>query len=260
VTERRIALDDGATTTLECWGERGPLALCVHGMTSSRRSWERLAQHLAGRYRVCAYDQRGHGDSASVVGPMALSRGERDLENVVAALNEPVDVLIGHSWGGAIVILAGERLAVPRVAAVDPMLHQVDGGWYEEYLVELRDHFSLVGDARDARTRADFADWHPTDVEGKVHAVHAMTADPIANLMRENPAENWDLRPAIARYGKPLLLAMAAKGESISDDEALEAIERNHSPQVEIVTFPGAGHNLHRTAFDAFAAALDRFL
>ena len=93
-----------------------------------------------------------------------------------------------------------------------------------------------------------------------MHAVHAMTIVPIEGLLRENPAESWDLRATIARYDKPLLLAMAANGESINDDSVLADIERTHSTNVEIAVFPGAGHNLHRVAFDRFAEILDAWL
>ena len=257
--EHRIALDDGAHTIVERWGERGPVVLCVHGMTSSRKSWERLAQHLDGRYRVVAYDQRGHGDSAESNG-MALKRGIRDVEYVAKSLGEPIDLLIGHSWGGAIAIEAGLEMPVWRVAAIDPMIRQVDDSWYNEYLDELRDHFTLTGEERDARTRTDYADWHPVDVEAKVHAVRSMTITPIEALMLENPVEAWDLRGPIARYDKSLLLAMAAPGESINDKATLAEIEAKHAPTVEIVSFPGAGHNLHRTKFDDFVRALDEFL
>jgi pimeloyl-ACP methyl ester carboxylesterase len=256
----RLALDDGAFTTLERWGERGPLVLAVHGMTSSRKSWDRLARHVEGRYRLVAYDQRGHGDSAGVEGPMTLERGICDLGNVVAALGEPVDTLVGHSWGGAIAVLAAPHLPVRRVVAIDPMIHQAAIAWYDEYLAELREQFALSGSARDARTREAYAEWDPLDVEGKVHAVHAMTVEPIARLMRENPPAGWDLRPAIAAFPKPLLLAMADAGEGINDDAAVETVARERSRLVELRSFPRAGHNLHRTDFDAFASAFDEFL
>jgi pimeloyl-ACP methyl ester carboxylesterase len=191
---------------------------------------------------------------------MSLDRGVRDLRTVIAALGEPIDTLLGHSWGGAVAILAAADLPVRRVAAIDPMIRQVDDGWYAEYLEELHEAFAPVGAARDARTREEYADWAPLDVEGKVHAVHAMTVAPIEGLMRENPPSTWDLRDLIAHFDKPLLLAMAASGESINDAAALEEVARNHAAGVEIVTFPGAGHNLHRTAFDSFAHTLDDFL
>jgi pimeloyl-ACP methyl ester carboxylesterase len=257
---RVVALDDGAQTTVETWGSRGPVVLCVHGMTSSRLSWQRLAERLQERCRIVAYDQRGHGDSAMVHGPMELKRGIRDVENVASALGEPIDLLIGHSWGGAIAIDAGLRMPVWRVGAIDPMIRQVSPQWYEEYLEELRGQFAHRGDARAALVREEYAEWHPTDVEAKVHAVATMTPDPIEGLMRENPLSSWDLRPAIASYDKPLWLAMAAPGESINDDATLEEIDLHHSPGVEIAVFQGAGHNIHRTAFDAMVTSLDDWM
>jgi pimeloyl-ACP methyl ester carboxylesterase len=233
--------------------------LAIHGMTSSRKSWERLASHLAGRFRVMAYDQRGHGDSSAVEGPMSLDRGVRDAENVAAALGEPVEALLGHSWGGTVAILAGVRLPVARVAAFDPMIRQAHDAWYEEYLEELRELFALTGDERDARTRFDYGDWSALDVEGKVHAVHSMTAAPIERLWKENPAESWDLRPVIAAYEKRLLLALARCGESINDDSTLGDVERVGSGRVRTERFPG-GHNLHRTEFDRLARVLDSWL
>jgi len=257
--ERRIVLDDGASTTVQTWGERGPFVLAVHGMTSSRRSWERFAAHLAGRFRVVAYDQRGHGDSHEVQGPMALARGVRDLENVVEALGEPIDLLIGHSWGGAVAIKAGQRIPVWRVAAIDPMIRQVGQEWYDEFFAELREQFALEGEARAARIRERYAQWSPLDVEGKVHAVRAMTIAPIEGLQAENPPETWDLRAAIAAYDKPLWLGLAERGEGINDEETLDDIDVLHSATVEIATIEG-GHNLHRTNFEAFIESLEGFL
>ncbi|MDQ6779717.1 MAG: alpha/beta hydrolase, partial [Candidatus Eremiobacteraeota bacterium] len=101
-----IALSDGAQTTLESWGKRGSAVLCVHGITSSRKAWLRTAHVLGERFRVFAYDQRGHGDSAAVTGNMSLERSLADVRDVAAAIGEPV-ALIGHSWGGAVVLLAG---------------------------------------------------------------------------------------------------------------------------------------------------------
>ncbi|MDQ2858293.1 MAG: alpha/beta hydrolase, partial [Candidatus Eremiobacteraeota bacterium] len=83
--ERPIDLGEGATV-LETWGTSGPAMVCVHGITSSRRSWTRLGERLAPHCRVFAYDQRGHGDAATAPGPMTLERGVADLERVVAAV------------------------------------------------------------------------------------------------------------------------------------------------------------------------------
>ncbi len=254
-----VVLDDGTATTVERWGSSGPVMLCVHGMTSSRKSWMRLAARYCDRFQVFAYDQRGHGDSAAVFGPMTLDRGVRDLENVAAAVGG-ADVLAGHSWGGAVVIRGGLRVDAMAIAAIDPMIVQVDSSWYDEYVQELRESFALGGSERDTATRVEYAGWHPEDVEGKVHAVHSMTVDPIARLYSENVGGNWDLREEIATYGKPLLLAMAGSEGSIVPAEVVEEVQSNHSSNVRIETFHEQGHNLYRTDFEAFALTLDRFL
>jgi pimeloyl-ACP methyl ester carboxylesterase len=250
--------DDGATTTLEQWGERGPVVLCVHGMTSSRKAWFRLAKHLSDRFRVIAYDQRGHGDSAAITGPMSLERGVQDLQSVADSVG--AQILVGHSWGGALAIRGGLRVAASAIAAIDPMIVQVDDRWYAEYIEELEETFALHGEARDARIREDFAEWHPDDVAGKVHAVHAMTTAPIAGLRDANRDGRWDLRAEIATYPKPLLLVMAGRDGSIVPGAVIDEVAAHHSSSVKIVTFEDQGHNLYRTAFERFASALDEFL
>lgn len=256
--ETTIVLDDGAATTVERWGEAGPIVLCVHGMVSSRKSWTRFAERYADRYRVVAYDQRGHGDSAAVRGPMSLERGLRDLENVLDATGG-ADVLLGHSWGGAVAVRGGSRFGVTAVAAIDPMIVQAGDTWYSEYVAELAESFAVTGSERDASTREAYADWDPIDVEGKVHAVHAMITEPIARLRSDNEAADWDLRADIARYEKPLLLVMAGS-DGVNPIEVVDEVQRRHPPSVSIVTLEDQGHNLHRTAFDSFASAFDDFM
>jgi pimeloyl-ACP methyl ester carboxylesterase len=257
-TLETISLDDGAATTLERWGTSGPIMLCVHGMTSSRKSWYRLAKRFGDRYQVLAYDQRGHGDSAQIEGPMSLERGVADLRNVAAVVDP--DILVGHSWGGAVVIRGGELLDVDAVVAIDPMIVQAADDWYAEFIDELEETFTSTGDARDAVIRESYADWHPDDLESKVYAMHAMTTAPIAGLRDENRGGVWDLRSDIAGYIKPLLLAMGGPDGTIVPKPVMDEISAHHGPPVQIVTFEDQGHNLHRTDFDRFARTMEQFL
>ena len=258
-SETTIRLSDGAETTVETWGARGPVMLCVHGMTSSRKSWERLARRLAGRFRVSAYDQRGHGDSAAFEGPMTLARSLRDVHDVMEALGDPIDVLMGHSWGGAVALLAGDVVA-SRVVAVDPMLRQAGSQWYAEFLSELNDIFALHGEARDQFVRDEYQDWEEIDRERKVHAVRTMTARPIERLRDENPPETWQLVERAAAFPVPLLLAFADPAEGINDPADVAAIGEAHNPNLDVRIFEGQGHNLHRTDFERFCRTLDGFL
>src|SRR5215472_11342922 len=124
-----IIFHDGAKTVLETWGDTGPIVVCIHGMTSSRKAWARLAQRFSGRYRIAAYDQRGHGDAANVRGPMRLAQQVDDFSVVLDAIGEGALGVIGHSWGGAIAIVGGRNTNVQRVVAIDPVLRVIPGTW-----------------------------------------------------------------------------------------------------------------------------------
>ena len=259
ITELPVLFDDGAETILERWGSSGPVMLLVHGMTSSRRGWDRLARAFADRYRVFAYDQRGHGDAASVHGPMALSRSVRDLAEIAAGIGEPIDVVVGHSWGGAVVLIGAAEIGARRVIAIDPMLNQASDEWYADYLLELDDVFAQAGQERDARVRREYPG-DPADAAGKVHAMHSMSSAPIAALRRENPAAHWPLPAGLAHHDAPTLLAMADPELSIVDAKTLAQVHVLAPASLEIVTFAGQGHSLHRTGFEAFVREMRRFL
>ncbi len=256
-----LVFDDGARTVLETWGERGPTLLCVHGMTSSRRAWVRLGERLDGRYRIAAYDQRGHGDATSSDSSMPLRRHVDDLKAAVEALGGDVAGLIGHSWGGAVVILAGRSIPVKGVIAIDPVLRVAPGTWDAEYLDDARTLFALPKPARELSVRSALAGWHPKDIEGKLHAVARMTAEPIARLAADNDVENggWDLLTAVESYPKKLLILAAGPDDSVMSGADIAHVKATGGPDVRVVDFPDEGHNLHRTAFDAFATEVESF-
>ncbi|MFN2459423.1 MAG: alpha/beta fold hydrolase [Candidatus Velthaea sp.] len=260
--QRTVALGDGATTHVDQWGEAGPVLLCVHGITSSRKSWERFAQHFAADHRVVAYDQRGHGDSAGVAGPMTLERSVDDLERVAAALDAPVHALVGHSWGGAVVILGGRRLPVERVVAVDPMIHQAPGTWYADFVDELRVLFDAPSREREHLIREYYAQLPAIEIDAKAHALRSMTLAPILALGDENGVDDgkWDLRPALRAYPKPLLLALADPAESIVSPADAADVRAQGGAHVTFDVYTGEGHSLHRTAFERFAARTAAFL
>lgn len=257
-----IAFDDGARTMLEVWGERGPVVLCVHGMTSSRKAWTRLAQRLEGRCRVAAYDQRGHGDASGVRGPMTLDRQTADLEGVVRTIGGEVLALVGHSWGGAVAILAGRHTQARKVVAIDPVLRVIPNTWRHDYLDDAEALFALPKPARELSIRSSLAAWHPVDVEAKLHAVATMTAEPIARLGSDNRVDEggWDLTAAITAYPKPLLVFAAGSDDSVMSSDDVSRLKKDGGAHVRVAEFPSEGHNLHRTAFDAFAAEVESFL
>ncbi len=260
-TTRTIDLGDGDVTTLEQWGESGPALLCVHGIGSSRKDFVRAAEALSGSFRVFAYDQRGHGDSAAVPGPMTHERLVRDLATVADAISGGVFALLGHSWGGAMVIKGGRRLGVERVIAIDPLIRHT-GGWAADFVDDLVPLFAMPPAERAPHIRAMFEGADPRDIAGKVHAMQSMSVAPIVALGADNDVESggWDLREDVRSYPKPLLLMLADPSESVVSADDVAFVRANGGTNVTIDVFEDEGHTLHRSAFDRFAGTAGAFL
>ena len=96
-----------------------PLAI-LHGLFGSGRNWASIAQRLAARRLVIAFDLRNHGASAWAGG---MEYGEM-AEDVLAMLAERGwrrAALLGHSMGGKTAMLAALRDPdmVERLVVVD---------------------------------------------------------------------------------------------------------------------------------------------
>ncbi|MGH7660077.1 MAG: alpha/beta fold hydrolase [Vulcanimicrobiaceae bacterium] len=265
--ERRIVFDDGAATILETWGTGGPSVLCLHGMTSSRKSWQRSAGALELAYVVHAYDQRGHGDAAAVRGPMSFARIVRDCIEITDAIPGGIDTLIGHSWGGAVALLAGLKLGVSRVVAIDPLFrprrdNRNGSSWTEYWHEQMDPMFALHGADRERKVIEDYRDLPDIEIQAKIHALRNMTIDPLVGIGQENGADEdkLDLRKTIVNYPKPLLMMLADQAESVVRADDVDFIRRHGGSNVTVRVFEGRGHSLHRTGFDEYMRVLNAFI
>jgi pimeloyl-ACP methyl ester carboxylesterase len=261
-TTRTVDLGDGDSTTLEQWGNAGPAILCVHGIASSRKSWVRTAEALAKSYRVFAYDQRGHGDSAAIAGPMTHEQSVRDLLAVARSIDGEIFALIGHSWGGAIVLKGGHEVPCVRVIAIDPMIHYAAGAWATDFVDDLVPLMAGPQAGREAAVREMFAGLPPVEIDAKIHALQHMSIEPIVALGAENEADagKWDLRDVVRAYPKQLSLLLADPSDSVVLPEDVAFVREHGGPNVSIEVFEGEGHTLHRTAFERYAASVKAFL
>jgi pimeloyl-ACP methyl ester carboxylesterase len=245
---RRVVLESGATTTVECWGDAGPAILCVHGISSSRRDFARLGDALASTHRVFAYDQRGHGDSETN-GPLTLAALAADLRAVADSIGT-VHAVVGHSWGGAVALVGGPK-AARALVLVDPMIRVAPGTFEREYVDDLAELLAHEpGERRDDAVRAAFAHADPRDRDGKVHAMRALELETLRRLGRDNDADEggWDLRDRLGALKIPTTILVAGVESVVAPGDLAKL-----SPKVGVETYDGHGHALHRSAFDRFA-------
>ncbi|ADZ71137.1 3-oxoadipate enol-lactonase [Polymorphum gilvum] len=84
-------------------GERElPPIVFANSLGTDLRSWDRVAQRLAGRFRLVRYDKRGHGLSEAPPAPYRIADHVADLAALLDALALDKVILVGLSVGGLI--------------------------------------------------------------------------------------------------------------------------------------------------------------
>lgn len=100
----------GGTLRVGEWGSHdsehhGAAVIAVHGITASHLAWASLAKALP-QVRLIAPDLRGRGRSAGLPGPYGMARHVADLEAVIQSLELPPAILLGHSMGAFVAVVA----------------------------------------------------------------------------------------------------------------------------------------------------------
>jgi lipase len=103
------------------WGDASrPALVCLHGVTSHGRHFERLAERLSDRFHVVALDLRGHGGSPWEP-PWHL---EQHVADVLEAAPPGRVAWLGHSFGGRVAyeVAAAAPDRVERLVLLDPAI------------------------------------------------------------------------------------------------------------------------------------------
>ena len=204
-------MDQGTITTPDgdfaylALGDRGPLALCLHGFPDTAHTWRHLLPMLAERgYRAVAPFMRGYAPtSLAADGVYQTGALARDANQLHEALGGDGDaVIIGHDWGAmATHGAAGAEpdrwrrvvtMAVPPgsllAGAFVNDVEQIKRSWYMFFL--LHPLADLVVPSNDfAFIERLWADWSP-GYDASVDVAH----------LRASLAEPENLHAAIGYY------------------------------------------------------------
>jgi pimeloyl-ACP methyl ester carboxylesterase len=229
-------------------GSGDDLVVFVHGVLDRGRSFQHVAEQLAGECRVLCYDRRGYAGSAGAAGSPA---GVDDhVEDLLALIDGRRAVLVGHSFGG--VIASGAAVAEPEVVEALALYETImwwTPGW-DDRIVR-----GILGS-------------DDPEVAGLRLILGARYDDMPAN-------ERDRLRPAAAAFvteertardRSPLFDLGAIRAPVVYGTSAPDLTGRvsdhlrTKVPFLEVVDVPGAGHHGHRTAPEAFTALVRRAL
>ncbi|OQZ91937.1 alpha/beta hydrolase [Mycobacterium alsense] len=99
-----MTASDGVKLAVHAYTEidrRRPTVLAIHGYPDNHRVWDGVAEELADRFNVVAYDVRGAGESSRPAGRTGyrLTQLAADVGAVIDSLGVDSVHLLGHDWG-----------------------------------------------------------------------------------------------------------------------------------------------------------------
>jgi 3-oxoadipate enol-lactonase len=109
---RFVDLDDRGTIIVRDFGGRpgAPVLALLHGWTATADlNWFKCYEGLAERFRVIAFDHRGHGTGIRTKKPFRLEDCADDVVDVASALGVDTFIPVGYSMGGPVAQLIWRR-------------------------------------------------------------------------------------------------------------------------------------------------------
>jgi len=217
-----------------------PLIVFTHGATIDHHEWDATLPLVGERFRVLAWDVRGHGLSRPA--PFSVDAAVDDLLALLDALHVEQAVFVGHSMGGNL----HQELVFRHPERVKAMVF-LDCTWNFQKLSAL-ESFSLR-------------------IAGPIFKIypHKMLVDQSLAVTATSKASQELLRPAVQslgkdefvrimmamtaclhyepgyRIGKPLLLMVGDK-DATGNIRKVMPIWAEHEPDCRFVVIPNAKH------------------
>jgi pimeloyl-ACP methyl ester carboxylesterase len=250
-----------------------PPILLLHQSLARSEDWENIFPRLATRYRVVAYDARGHGKSGRAP-DYTLRAFADDALRVLREIAKEPSVLIGHSLGAlAALVAAGDAPELVRgLVLEDPALGYATA-WDPARYAALRDGIASAEPAVLAKAVSK----HPLPspgprgerTYGELRGFYA--AERVVTYFRDVDPGFIDARTAgdasaaalitdaIAKARAPVLvLAGEPRLGGAVDDPAEWRLKK--LADVTVRRFPGSGHLLHGFRPEQFIENIEPFL
>jgi 3-oxoadipate enol-lactonase len=254
---------NGIETYYEVHGKEGaPWLTLSHSLACSVRMWDPQLEAFKDRYRILAYDTRGHGESMAPTGAYTLEMLADDLHGLLRHLNIERTHFAGLSMGGMIgqtfalkypgvfrsLVLADTTSRYPAEAA---------GLWADRIkTAETRGMQPLVQPTLERWFTEPFRKAHP-EVVGRIGTLIAST--PVAGYVGCSHAiPKINLTARLKEIKVPILVICGEQDAGTPPAMAREI--HDNAPGSKLVLIPQAAHisNMEKPA--EFNRALEAFL
>lgn len=239
------------------WGEPdAPVVVCVHGLTQTARSFDRLAAALSGTRRVICLDVVGRGRSGWLSDPSGYDFPQylADVNALIARLGVEAVDFVGTSMGGIIGMLLA---ALPDTPVRRLVVNDVGPFMPKEALERIRDYVGTDPTFPDMAAFEDYlrliwapfgnlsdADWaHLAETSARRNddGTIALAYDPaIAAPMRSRPMTDVDLWPVWEAIAVPVLVLRGAHSDILPPEIARQMTTRG--PGAALAEFEDVGH------------------
>lgn len=231
---------DGLPVAYEVRGAGEPALVFVHGWCCDRTFWRFQMEGFARDHRVVALDLGGCGESGMERESWTLEALSLDVAAVVAEVGCAEVVLVGHSMGAPVALLAVPRITarVRGVIAVES-LHDVEFRYPPGFLTETARSFAAdFPRTMEASVRSMFpASADPGLIEWVIARTSAAARGPALSLLESLAA--FDLGATLRAAGVPVRCINAAPRAGLP----ATAIEGNRRyADYDAILMEGVGH------------------
>lgn len=276
LVHHRVATSDGGSLHVVEAGTGPPLVL-LHGVTLQWWVWNPLFHLLTDRFRVIAWDMRGHGGSEAGTDGVTLEAVGRDLVEMLEDLELTDAIVVGHSMGGMALGRSAVDHAERLVARSDGLVFlataatSVSPRFVAGYLGAGAG--VLAGKAERANAVPVDRLWRPGDLSASliriafgrdpsaaaIEAVRQMIiAVPAATSVEAGAAIlNHDLTDDLGAYRGPAMVVVGSE-DRLTPKRLAERIAEL-LPQAEFHVLEGAGHQVMQEQPRQLGDLLDRF-
>jgi pimeloyl-ACP methyl ester carboxylesterase len=185
--KKTIRADDGLSLVGEVRGQGDTALVFLHGWCGDREYWKHQVGPFAADYRVVTLDQAGHGESGKDRKVWSTAGLASDVEAVAKSLGLKRVILLGHSMGGPVALLAAKRMpgTVVAVVGVDS-LHNAESQLREEertkFLADFDKDFKgtmrvVVSGMVHEKTDAELREWLVTRAQAQDPKMVALMRD-----------------------------------------------------------------------------------
>lgn len=256
------AKTNGIGINYEIHGDNGPWVVLSHSLACNLHMWDAQIELLKGRFRVLAFDTRGHGDSDAPADAYTMDQLVEDARGLLATVGAEKPHWVGLSMGGMIGMMYALKypdqfrslVLCDTSSRIPPELAPV---WAERIK-------TATGQGMSALVTPTLERWFTEPFRKSRTDV----TDPVANMIVGTPAEGYagcchaiptiNCTDQLHAISSPVQIIVGEQdaGTPVAMSEAIHAA----IPGSELVIIPQASHLSNLEQPEKFNDALIRFL